>query len=291
MTVLLNASAGLTSKDEMPERLESILGNAVKIERCEKGTDITALTRKAVAEGAGAVVAGGGDGTLRAVASGLVGSNVNFGVLPVGTLNHFARDLNIPLDVEEAARNLLSGKTALVDAAEVNGHLFLNNSIIGLYPTYRFLREYVERKGWQSKLAFVWAVFTMLKRYPFLTLRLNVDGKDLVRTTPYVLIANNEHLMEGYRLGSRERMDAGELWVYIMRRRGRWGLLRMLVSLLFGQFSRARDFDVFRAREVWIEGRQKRLGVALDGEIALLDTPLHYRSLPSALRVIVPSGA
>jgi diacylglycerol kinase family enzyme len=73
-----------------------------------------------------------------------------------------------------------------------------------------------------------------------------------------------------------------------MRRRGRWGLLRMILSLALGRFSKTRDFETLHAKEVWIEGRQRRLGVALAGEITIIDTPLHYRSIPAALRVIAP---
>jgi diacylglycerol kinase family enzyme len=292
-TVFLNCSSGLSSKDDVPQQLAAILredGTEARIVPCEKGTDISALAEEAVKTGAAMVVAGGGDGTLRAVASALVNTGVIFGVLPVGTLNHFARDLKIPLDLEQAARNLSTGRSISVDVGEVNGHVFINNSIIGLYPTYRFLREYVERKGWRNWLAFTWAVLTVFKRYPFLTLRFHVEGKPIVRTTPYVMIANNEHEMEGYQLGTRSRLDTGELWIYIMRRRGRWGLLRMIVSLVLGQFNKTRDFEIFHASEVWIEGRQKRLGVALDGEITILDTPLHYRSIPKALQVVAPQA-
>ena len=290
-TVFLNCSSGLSSKEGIPDLLDSILregGTEARIVPCEKGMDIGAFARDAVRAGAGVVVAGGGDGTLRAVASALVNTGVVFGVLPVGTLNHFARDLNIPLNLEQSARNLSTGYPVPVDVGEVNGQVFINNSIIGLYPTYRFLREYVERKGWRNWLAFAWAVMTVMKRYPFLTLRFHVDGKPIVRSTPYVMIANNEHEMEGYHLGTRKRLDAGELWIYIMRRRSRWGLLRMILGLALGQFNKDRDFEIFHASELWIEGRQKRLGVALDGEIAILNTPLHYRSIPSALQVIVP---
>jgi diacylglycerol kinase family enzyme len=290
-TVFLNCSSGLRSKEDVPDRLASILqknGTDARILPCEKGMDIGAFAKDAVKSGAAMVVAGGGDGTLRAVASALIHTGVNFGVLPVGTLNHFARDLNIPLNLEEAARNLADGRSIPVDVGEVNGHVFINNSIIGLYPAYRFLREYIERKGWRTWLSFAWAVFTVFRRYPFLTLRFHVDGKPIVRTTPYVMIANNEHEMEGYHLGTRKRLDTGELWIYIMRGRGRLGLLRMMLSLVLGQFSKNRDFEIFHAKEVWIEGRQKRLGVALDGEITIIDTPLHYRSLPKALQVVVP---
>jgi diacylglycerol kinase family enzyme len=166
--------------------------------------------------------------------------------------------------------------------------VFINNSIIGLYPNYRFIKQYEERKGKTRVGAFLWAILTVFKRYPFLRLRFHLEGKEVLRRTPFVLIANNEHEMEGYRLGTRASLTDGHLWVYIMRRKGRWGLVRMVLSLAFGRFSKERDFEIYRTKELWIEGRQKRLGVSLDGEIELLEMPLHYRALPRALKVIVP---
>jgi diacylglycerol kinase family enzyme len=88
----------------------------------------------AVREGANPVVAAGGDGTLNAVTSVLVDGDRTLGVLPIGTLNHLAKDLRIPLDLDGAVQTLLEGVVANVDVAEVNGQIFLNNSGLGLYP-------------------------------------------------------------------------------------------------------------------------------------------------------------
>jgi diacylglycerol kinase family enzyme len=285
--VFLNASSGWDDKTESAARVRARLTDA-EVEVVERGSDIAALAREAVADGLRLVVAGGGDGTLNAVASGLVGTRTVLGVLPVGTLNHFARDLKIPLDVDGALGVIATGITRLVDVGEVNGRVFLNNSIIGLYPIYRFIKDDYLRQGWHRWVAFVRAVATVLWRYPFFTVQLEVDGRALVRRTPYILVANNEHAMQGYELGSRSSLDKGELWVYVMRRRGRWGLLKMVVRLVAGQFSAARDFEVFAAREVRIETKRRRIGVALDGEIAVMEAPLEYRVRPRALRVMAP---
>jgi diacylglycerol kinase family enzyme len=291
--VLLNQSSGLTRREGIDEKVAALLGDGggrYTVQLCERGVDLSEVAKDAVRSGAETVVAGGGDGTLRAVASALVNTGAAFGILPLGKLNHFARDLEIPLDLEGAVRTVTAGHTRAVDAAEVNGRVFLNNAIIGFYPTYRFQREYLERKGYGRWAAFFWAVMSVFRRHPFFSIRCLVDGKLVTRTTPFVMVANNEHQMTGYRLGSRERMDAGELWIYLMRRRGRWGLIRMALSLLLGRFRRERDFDVYRAREVWIEPRQKKVGVSLDGEVAVMGTPLHFRSLAGALKVIAPGG-
>lgn len=235
------------------------------------------------------VVAGGGDGTISAVASGVAGTDACLGVLPVGTLNHFARDLSIPLDLSRAAEVVATGLTTEVDVAEVNGKIFLNNSIIGLYPIYRFLKAETERRVGNKRLALLIASASILRRYPLLKVRLSVDGKQLERKTAYILVGNNRHGMEGYHLGLRDSLTEGKLWIYILKNRGRLGILRMLVKLLAGQFRGEEDFEIFPAEDVWVDAnRGKKIGVALDGEVTVMETPLHYRTRPRALKVRVP---
>jgi diacylglycerol kinase family enzyme len=146
--VLLNASsglgAGLSTRQRAPELLTRVFGESgaeTHIHHMEGGQDLCELVRGLVRDGADVVVAGGGDGTINAVASVVAGTDVTMGVLPVGTLNHFARDLNIPLDIEAAAKVIAEGRTIQVDIGEVNGRRFINNAIIGLYPIYRLHRD------------------------------------------------------------------------------------------------------------------------------------------------------
>lgn len=289
--IFVNSSSGWDAKEDAPERLRAAFvehGHEVDVVKVARGTNIHELAKEAVREGCNIVVGGGGDGTLNAVGSALAGSDALFGVLPVGTLNHFARDLNIPLDLDGAAQVILTGRPEKVDVAEVNGRGFLNNSIIGLYPIYRFIKAEQERRGWHRWPAFLWAVWTVIRRYPFFTVRMEVDGREVVRRTPYILVANNEHAMQGYQLGTRASLKEGRLWVYVMRRQGRFGLLRMVINLALGRFSAEQDFDIFSAREVRVETKRRRIGVALDGEVTVMESPLHYRSRPLALNVIVP---
>ncbi len=212
-------------------------------------------------------------------------------ILPIGTLNHLARDLGVSLDVNEAIGQLKSDRIARIDLGEVNGRVFINNSVIGLYPAYWFLRARIEHRWKLRWLSVASALFTVLRRNPYLKLRLTVNGQEIVRKTPYVLVANNEHKMEGYQLGTRARLDRGLLWVYVMRKLSRWRLLRMAVSLVFGRFKKQDDFETYAVSSLRVETRRKRLGVSLDGEVKSLRTPLEYRSLPGALSVIAPPAA
>jgi diacylglycerol kinase family enzyme len=290
-TIFVNASSGFDAKEDAPQKLERWFeesGIDAHIEYVAKGVNLAEKAREAVAAGHEVVVAGGGDGTLSATASGLAGTDVAFGVLPVGTLNHFARDLHLPLELEAAAKIVCQGKTEYVDIAEVNGKTFLNNSIIGLYPIYRFRRAEKERSGIPSRLAFLAAALGVFRRYPFLTLRFLVNGREIVRRTPYVLIGNNEHGMQGWNLGFRRSLSEGKLWIYVMRPQSRLGLIGMLLKMIFGRFDGRHHFDIFSAEELYVDAKSRRIGVALDGEVHVMETPLRYRVLPRSLRVIVP---
>jgi len=111
------------------------------------------------------------------------------------------------------------------------------------------------------------------------------DGE---RRTPILMVGNNRHEMEGYRLGTRERMDEGLLWLYLMHRLTRFGLFRLGLNILLGRFSKSQSCEVVSAPEFVVESRRKAVRISLDGEVVKMNYPLCYRSLPGALRVIVP---
>ena len=106
VTCILNCRASQEAAEgqEAIERIAAELGRGVRVVVCGGGEDLGALARQARETG-GLVAVGGGDGTVSAVAAALVDGSVPLGVLPMGTLNHFAKDLGIPLDLEGAVRD------------------------------------------------------------------------------------------------------------------------------------------------------------------------------------------
>lgn len=294
IAVILNAAAGADDKQTVADKLTELFrsgGLDARVTLAASGTEIIAAARRAAPEKPLAIVAGGGDGTINAVASTLVGLDIALGVLPLGTFNHFAKDLNIPLELEAAAHNIIAGRAVQIDVGEVNGRIFLNNSSLGLYPSIVLHRDNQQRQLGRSKWpAFAWATLTMLRRYPFLGVRLSTNDRELVRRTPFVFVGNNEYQMESMNISARGCLDAGQLSLYMPHRTGRLGLLRLALRALFGRLREAKDFDALCTKEIWIETRRKRLPVAIDGEVTPMETPLHYRVRPGALRVIVPES-
>jgi diacylglycerol kinase family enzyme len=235
-----------------------------------------------------AVIVGGGDGSIRAVAGVFAGSDVPLGIVPLGTRNHFAKDLGLPLEIEDAAATIAAGRTRLVDLAEVNGTVFINNSSIGIYPYLVIDRE--RRRtlhGLAKWTAMVPAFIRMLRHFP--RRRLRIAAKDFAKPyrTPCLFVGNNEYGMDLFTFGRRHRLDAGKLWFYVVKPRTPLAFFWMACRLCFGRVDQERDLDTFVLAEATIDAKTSRLPVALDGEVEIMHTPLHYRSRPRALRVFV----
>src|SRR5205085_4914339 len=134
-------------------RAFSAHGARVQIVTPDRDNDIRAITRRAIADGVETIVAAGGDGTINAVAAEVADSGRTLGVLPLGTLNHFAKDLGIPLDLERAVQVITRGRVAPVDVAEVNGRVFVNNSSLGIYPHIVSMRRHQQERLARGKWA------------------------------------------------------------------------------------------------------------------------------------------
>ena len=237
-----------------------------------------------------AIIAGGGDGTVNAVASALVGSNVALGVLPLGTRNHFARSLGLPLTLPEACAAIAQASVRTIDAGEVNGHVFVNNASVGLYPHVVGEREQLQRRRFNNRwLAMLLAIVSVMRRFPTLRVRIVTDHQTIYRDTPFVFVGNNRYESQLFAVGNRKRLDAGELGLYFTRRVGRFGLVRLALRTMLGRLEQDRDFEATSAKEFWLETGRRAVPVATDGELRRLAPPLHFRTRPGELRVLAPS--
>ena len=289
--VIVTPGAGGGHDEVDAQRIVSALGAAgvaAAVHSPRAGEDLGTLVARVMRDHPPVVIGGGGDGTISAVAAGLVGTDTALGVLPLGTLNHFARDLTIPLDLDGAARVIAAGHRATVDVGEVNGRVFVNNSSLGLYPEIVRDRELQRRRLGRGKwAALAWASITVLRRYPFLDVAMHIHGHSEARRTAFVFIGNNEYDMEGFDIGSRVRLDGGILSVYVTQRCGRAGLFLLALRALVGRLRQAKDLDALTCQTMTVETRPRRLRVANDGEVVMMDTPLRYRVRPGALNVLV----
>ncbi len=218
----MNLSSGWEDKDSTLARIQEILSGA-RIELVRKGFECGEIARDAVRRAARAVVAAGGDGTVRAVGEALAGTGVPLGVIPAGTFNHFARDLGVPLDIEAAAAALIrSGRIAQADAGEVNGRVFVSNAILGLYPAARQERAQEERRGAEGPIAVAGAALITFRRNRRARACAPGRARDRQKVGPH---RDREQRAQdpGYEIGSRARLDAGRLWIYNASRGTRGG--------------------------------------------------------------------
>jgi YegS/Rv2252/BmrU family lipid kinase len=291
--VIVNSRSGPGHENGIAERLTNAFaagGAEVQISLASNGAEVSRLAQAAAKSDADVVVAGGGDGTVNSIAAAIIETDKALGVLPFGTMNHFAKDLLIPLELEGAVETILHGKVTQIDIGAVNDHIFINNSSLGLYPSIVREREKHQRLGWGKWPAFVWAAFGVLRRYPFLDIQIGVDGSEERRRTPFIFIGNNEYEMETLNIGHRACLDKGQLSLYITNRISRLDLIRLAFHALFGGLRQEKDFIAMCTKEVRINTKHRRLRVALDGEVTVMTPPLHYRTRPGALRVLTPAA-
>ncbi|MCA1576725.1 MAG: diacylglycerol kinase family lipid kinase [Acidobacteria bacterium] len=292
--IIISAKAGASARDDDDVRalLTRIFNEnevGIDLSVAHNGAELTELALEAARGRYKVIVAGGGDGTVSSVAASVLDSDKALGVLPLGTLNHFARDMRIPFDLEAAAHTIVAGHTTEVDVAEVNNRIFLNNSSLGLYPIIVREREKRQRLGSGKWPAFVWATIQALRRYPFLDVRLRVNEHLLDLTTPFVFVGNNDYVMDSFNIGLRNNLDRGVLSIYITHRTSRLRLISLALRALMGRLRNDKDFLALSSNEVKIETARKRLRVAFDGEVEVMETPLQYQIRRRALRVIVPA--
>lgn len=294
IALILNKGAGAGSAAELGDRLELFFraaGRDVQLTIAEKGDEIAAAVEAALAANAAIVVAGGGDGTVSAVAAGLVGHDTPLGVVALGTLNHFARDLGIPLDPEAAAQVILGGHTTAIDLGHVNGRTFLNNASLGLYPQIVRARQRHPATGFRKWIIAAWITLKVLARHRAMAIRLDLGDAVVLRRTPIVFVGNNEYRAAGLAAGSRESLSDGTLAIYIVNAGGRrhpLRLIRLAWHMVLGTALDGDHLELLRTTAATVEAKKTMLHMALDGEVEIFSAPLEFRILPAALSVLVP---
>ena len=291
--VLLNRGGGALAADpKLAERVEAALKSAgidAAIELLSGGE--CAVRARAIGEaGDPLLIVGGGDGTISAAASALAGTETLLGILPLGTLNHFARDLEIPADLDEAAKLIAAKSERRVDVGEMNDRIFINNSAIGLYPLMVVDRDLQRRRlGRSKRLAMIVASLRTLWRFGHRRLTLTVnDERTGIVDTPLLFVGNNDYRIDIGAPGRRESLDDGQLCVLLMRKKTRRGMIAASVRALL---NRSRDDDMVRldgVERLRVTSTRSQLAVSLDGEVVRTEPPLDYRIRKKALRVIAP---
>jgi Sphingosine kinase and enzymes related to eukaryotic diacylglycerol kinase len=294
--LVLNTHAGASRDNDAPSPEDlrhafAQLGVSLAVFEVN-GLGLDEALRNAIARRPDAVLVGGGDGTVSAAARQLAGTRLPLGPLPLGTLNHFVRDLGLPDNWREAARVLVSARPRHVDLAEVNGHIFVNNCSLGSYGEAVRRRDKLRRERghgkWRAMALASWHVFRRLRRFPF---RIETPEGVVTIRSPFVVVANNRYSGQIFDASLRPRLDSGRLALYAARVHTRWSVLRLIAQGLTRKLDEPEDLDVRDATRATITAASSTLPVACDGEVVTLTAPLQFRILPGALRVLAPPPA
>jgi diacylglycerol kinase family enzyme len=259
--LLINPCAGTVSGPE-PDRLRAAgVGRGLEVHVLEPDEDATAIAREAQADVLGAA---GGDGSVAAVAAAAVERGLPFVCVPYGTRNHFARDLGLGRVDPIGALAAFAGEEQQVDIGRAGERRFLNNVSFGIYALLVHRREHHRRR--REAAAALHALLLGLRRQSEAWATL--DGEPV--RDRIVLVANNAYELRLFSLGARDRLDEGRLHVYSAE-----GWLPSAWSERSGP-------------RFTIEAPSGRLEAAVDGEPAVLETPLELSIEPKTLRVLVP---
>jgi YegS/Rv2252/BmrU family lipid kinase len=290
--VLLNRGGGAVAEDEKATAAVraalSGAGIAGDIELVD-GAKIAGHARASAERGDPLLIVGGGDGSVSAAAGALAGTETRLAILPLGTLNHFARDLGLPLELGEAAAVIAAGAERSVDVAEVNGRLFINNAAIGLYPLMVLDRQTQQsRLGRSKRVAVVVASLRTMWNFHAWRLRLTADGGEERVDTPLLFVGNNAYRLTLPDAGRRDSLEDGKLSVLVMRSKSLPGFLAATARALVGLQHDDDMEDLGGVAQLKVDSSRRRLILGIDGETAMLETPLTFRIRPRALRVIAP---
>jgi diacylglycerol kinase family enzyme len=287
LPVLINRSGGSAAAlgDMLRGTVEEAFaaaGQPIELELVEGAEIAEAVQRH---RGAPLIAVGGGDGTLGCAAAILAHSPSALAVLPLGTRNHLARQLGIPIDLCEAARVAASGQRRRIDLGAAGDRVFVNNASFGIYTRFVRQRDRLAGPRWLGSLPATWHVLRHMRAQHF---PLRIDGAENAIETPLLFIGNNEYSIEPGHLGERETLSHGQLSIFALAAQRPHQLLGFALRALVGLARPERDFaEQSSASEVVIEG-QGWIEGAFDGELEWLPLPLALHSLPNALGVVTP---
>jgi len=235
------------------------------------------------------ILIAGGDGTLSSVINKVINFNIPVGILPLGTFNNFSKCLSISPNPEKAVDQIFAGKIANIDVAKINGRVILNNSSVGLYPKLVSYREESQVNLNLSKptamlISFIKAVFL----FPLIRVSLISDGKKVKVKTSFVMVSNNKYELSFDKVGKRDSLNEGRLYVYLIKCKTRLCVIKVMFKALFDRLNQEKDFELISTKEAEIQLRKKNIQVSSDGEVFRENSPLHYEICQGCLKIMVP---
>ncbi|WP_242481192.1 diacylglycerol/lipid kinase family protein [Rubrivivax gelatinosus] len=297
---VVNAASGRHDRDETEKRIADALaaaGRAGQVDFAPKGTlaEVAARAASAAAADGGAIVAVGGDGTINAVANAAWDAGCVLGVVPQGTFNYFARTHGIPTDPDAALAALLAASPRAVQVGRVNGHVFLVNASLGLYPDLLEDREAWKSRFGRSRLvAFGAALATLAGEHRRLRLAVELGGKTQLVRTQTLFVGNNRLQFEQVGLPQARAIEHGRIGAVMLKPLGSWRLLGLLLRGAIGRLGEADTVESFAFERMvvrpWLPAGT-RIKLAYDGEVVRVRAPVVFEVAPRPLVLLLSPAA
>jgi diacylglycerol kinase family enzyme len=293
--VLINRRSGTAMRlspeeccRQVRERFESHGVNAEL--RCVDPGELQAVLRQISTDPPSALIIGGGDGTVVTGAVAARDAGIPLGVLPLGTFNHAARDLQMPLELDEAIDAIVGGDVREIDLAAVNGRPFLCVCILGFYPEQGNPGE--ENRGspwWVKSYLYLRATWRSFATYPRLAFTIRADAEILRVRSRFIAVSNNSYLDMAGVMPRKSSLDGGSLAVYASTHRTLGEVAGASLAFLSGRMEGDSDMHAMQARRVEIACARRRVAVMVDGEVVKEATPLRFSIEHRAFKAIVPA--
>lgn len=291
---VINKKSGTLSPDAAKKRFGEIMKQLDSIVSPDclsvvSGDQIKQEIDRLKAQEIDILIAGGGDGTISTAAELVANTSITLAVVGLGTRNHFARDLDIPKDPVEAIGLVHNMQVKQIDMGEVNGHLFINNATIGLYPEIVEKREEtMKKRGWKKWSAHITAALKVLWWMPNMQLSVKIEKQQDYQLIPFLFVGNNEYEGKVITDSKRSSLDEGKLWLCRPRTPGKWPLLQISLQLALGGFRGAENLETHLVESLAVNSRKHNIKVAIDGENHTMTLPLQFKIRKKSLRVLVP---
>lgn len=288
--LFLNPRAGTFSAAEESDVRTLAYENGLRVVDIQPEIDVRRIVHEALEAGLKTFVVAGGDGSVHHVAQALVNTEGVLGLVPIGSVNHLARDLGVPIGDWRAALEIaLRGELRQIDVGRVNGHYFINSVMLGIYPTISAFRE--RFRSMHSRWRAYFKAFRLaLHHFPHVTLVVELNGRvETFRTQMFVVAVNAYDLSTTGVVSPKTSFNDGRVSIYTLSFMSRWQFIRAAAQYFRGKIGEVPGFRSIRTSQLNVDTGKRRLRISVDGELMDLGTPLQIVAVPSSLLVRAPS--
>jgi diacylglycerol kinase (ATP) len=278
--VIFNPTAGPRRRRRLMQVLKALdeLGATVALRETAARGDAETIARQADPRAFDLIVAAGGDGTINEVVNGLAESPLPLALIPLGTANVLAHEIGLGRDARRLAEAIARGAPRPIHLGSANGRRFA--MMLGVGIDARIVKGLDLRlKKWAGKLAYVMSALSALATYRPAHYGVEIDGEP--HDAAALIVAKGHYYGGRFVLAKAARLDQPVLQVVLMRRSGRWNVLRYAAAIALNRLDRLSDVRVIPARTVTVRGpvgesaqTDGDLGVRLPVTVSVCDHPL-----------------